>query len=87
MGRGHSPFPHWEETLLPIPTPSAPQSILAHLPLVHPMWPEPDHFWDASAAYGFVRLITRSTQRAQTSAERQHNNAEWFLQCKLAMQL
>ena len=31
---------------------------------------------------------TRSTQRAQTSAERQHNRiAEWFLQCKLAMQL
>jgi len=29
-----------------------------------------------------------STQRAQTSAERQHNRiAEWFLQCKLAMQL
>jgi len=34
-------------------------------------------------------LITiRSTPRAQTSAERQHNRiAEWFLQCKLAMQL
>ena len=31
---------------------------------------------------------TRSTQRAQTSAERQHNKiAEWFLQCKLAMRL
>ena len=29
-----------------------------------------------------------STQRAQTSAERQHNRiAEWFLQCKFAMQL
>ena len=35
-----------------------------------------------------VTIITRSTQRAQTSAERQHNRiAEWFLQCKLAMQL
>jgi len=32
--------------------------------------------------------VTRSTQRAQTSAERQHNRIdEWFLQCKLAMQL
>jgi len=31
---------------------------------------------------------TRSTQRAQTSAERRHNRiAEWFLQCKLATQL
>jgi len=31
---------------------------------------------------------TRSTQRAQTSTERQHNrNAERFLQCKLDMQL
>jgi len=31
---------------------------------------------------------TRSTQRAQTSAERRDNRiAEWFLQCKLAMQL
>jgi len=34
------------------------------------------------------QVITRSTQRAQTSAERQHNRiAQWFLQCKLAMQL
>jgi len=33
-------------------------------------------------------LTTRSTQRAQTSAERQHNRiAQWFLQCKLAMKL
>jgi len=31
---------------------------------------------------------TRSTQRAETSAERQHNRIlAWFLQCKLAMQL
>ena len=31
---------------------------------------------------------TRSTQRAHTSAERQHNSiAEWFLQCKLPMPL
>jgi len=35
-----------------------------------------------------ILIITRSTQRAQTSAERQHNRiAEWFLQCKLFMQL
>jgi len=35
-----------------------------------------------------TKLNTRSTQRAQTSAERQHNRiAEWFLQCKWAMQL
>ena len=33
-------------------------------------------------------ITTRNTQRAQTSAERQHNKiAKWFLQCKLAMQL
>ena len=37
-----------------------------------------------------VTWWTRNTQRAQTFAERQHNRiltAEWFLQCKLAMQL
>jgi len=34
------------------------------------------------------KLETISTQTAQTSAKRQHNRiAEWFLQCKLAMQL
>jgi len=33
-------------------------------------------------------IQTRSIQRAQTTAERQHNRiAEWFLQCKLSMQL
>jgi len=33
-------------------------------------------------------IKTRSTQRPQTSAERQHSRiAVWFLQCKLAMQL
>jgi len=35
-----------------------------------------------------LALLTRSTQRARTSAERQHNRiAEWFLYCKLALQL
>ena len=33
-------------------------------------------------------LLTRSTQRAQTTTECQHNRiAEWFLQCKLVTQL
>ena len=43
---------------------------------------------DMHQTYTSDAIWTRSTQRAQTSAERQHNRiAEWFLQCKLAMQL
>jgi len=40
------------------------------------------------STHPIIIIMTRSIQRAQTSAERQHNRiAEWFLQCKLAMQL
>jgi len=36
----------------------------------------------------WIQEQTRNTQRAQTTTKRQHNRiAEWFLQCKLAMQL